>query len=217
MTQVIATKPASTVAASNLPPDIEAMRKRLLQAKNELNEFRRWADGLIFGKVGLDAGIGIIPIAGEAYTLYAATILMQFAIQAKCRWSTILGGLVMIAIDFAIGMLPVVGDVADLFFRSHAWFAGMVISEIDEKLAHIDEAHRIVDGSAATSEGMTLTTVRDQLFRGGQTQQTIYVRIVVVALVCMFMMHECRRAHEARQETIRACEARGGWFCGVRN
>lgn len=217
MTALIELKALEVQVCGELPPDIAAMRQRLEEARAEVAEYRRVADGLFMGKVGLDGLVGLIPIIGEVYSLYAATILIQQAIKAKCSWSTILGGVVMMAIDVAIGTWFLIGDLADLFFRSHAWFGGMVLSEIDEKLAHIDLAHRILSGSAPPVEGSDLTTVRDHLFRSGKTEQAVYLRIGAVAVVCMFMMHECRRAQEARLAAVSACEMRGGWFCSLRN
>lgn len=217
MTTLIECKASEVQVRGELPPDIAAMRQRLVEARTDVAQFSRFADGLILRKVGLDGIVGLIPIVGEVYSLYAAIILIQQAIKAKCSWSTILGGVVMMAIDVAIGTWLVIGDLADFFFRSHAWFASLMLSEIDEKLAHIDLAHRISSGSALPVEGSDLTTVRDHLFRSGKTEQAVYLRIGAVAVVCMFMMHECRRAQEARLAAVSACEVRGGWFCSLRN
>ncbi len=200
-----------------LPPDVDAMRRRLLDVQEEVTRIRRVTDGMFFGTVGLDGLIGVIPFVGCAYSVYGGIVLLIQAIKAKCSLRTILMGIMMVTIDVVIGILPVAGDIADMLFRSHAWFAGMILNEVEAKLAYIA---RIEDSLAATSSAdgqRQVQQVRDHLFRGGKSEATVNLRLVFVVAACLFLVHECRRAQDARQETIRACEERGGWFCSVRH
>ncbi len=69
--------------------------------------------------VGLDALLGLVPVAGDAVS---ALIGLYSVIQARelgaSRWlqARMVGNLLL---DAAIGAVPVAGDVADIFFRAH--------------------------------------------------------------------------------------------------
>lgn len=204
-------------ADSALPPDVEAMRERLREVQRDVTEIRRQADGLILGKIGLDGLIGLIPGVGGAYSAYGGLRLLIQAIRAKCSVSTILSGVALVLADIVIGVFVGVGDVADFFFRSHAWFAGMILSEVEAKLAYVERTEHALTLTHGEEHTRRLQLVRDQLFRGGKSEKAVYLRLAVIAAACLFLVHECRRAEEARQETIRACVANGGWFCSARH
>lgn len=69
--------------------------------------------------VGLDALLGLVPVAGDAVS---ALIGLYSVIQARelgaSRWlqARMVGNLFF---DAAIGAVPIAGDVADIFFRAH--------------------------------------------------------------------------------------------------
>lgn len=218
MLQVIEKHAATAIVvhAATLPADILAMQKRLVEVSAEVTALRKQADGLIFGKFGVDAFAGILPVVGEVYSLYAGTVLMQEAIKAKCSWGTKLSGLALMAVDFAIGTVPVAGDIFDFLFRSHAWFAGMIQTEAETKLAQIEEVRQRLPSLSSEEAEKHIAALRDALLRNGSTETMRFARVGMVALVCMFGMYQCRAAHDVRQESIRLCEAQGKWFCGSR-
>lgn len=85
----------------------------------------RWLDDLIripgtkFG-VGLDAAIGfVLPGVGDAITGAAALAVLGTALRSGVPRVVIARMLGNIAIDTVGGLLPVVGDVFDLFWRSN--------------------------------------------------------------------------------------------------
>jgi hypothetical protein len=69
--------------------------------------------------VGLDALLGLVPIAGDAVS---ALIGLYSVVQARelgaSRWllARMVGNLL---VDAALGTVPIAGDVADVFFRAH--------------------------------------------------------------------------------------------------
>ena len=69
--------------------------------------------------VGLDALLGLVPVAGDAVS---ALIGLYSVIQARelgaSGWlqARMVGNLLL---DAAIGAVPIAGDVADVFFRAH--------------------------------------------------------------------------------------------------
>jgi len=69
--------------------------------------------------VGLDALLGLVPVAGDALS---ALIGLYSVLQARelgaSRWlqARMIGNLLL---DAAIGAVPIAGDIADVFFRAH--------------------------------------------------------------------------------------------------
>ena len=74
---------------------------------------------LLRTKVGLDALLGVVPVAGD---LLSAAIGVYLITQARelgaSRWlqGKMLGNLV---VDAAVGAVPLAGDVFDIYFRAH--------------------------------------------------------------------------------------------------
>jgi hypothetical protein len=85
----------------------------------------RWLDDLIripgtkFG-IGLDAAIGLVlPGVGDAITGAAAIAVLSAALRSGVPRVVVARMLLNIAIDTVGGLLPVVGDAFDLFWRSN--------------------------------------------------------------------------------------------------
>ncbi|MEO1282852.1 MAG: DUF4112 domain-containing protein [Pseudomonadota bacterium] len=207
---------SAIVVEPRLPPDVEALKTRLVETQKDVGDFKRNADGMLFGLVGLDAFLTLIPAVGGAYSTFGGFYLLQQAIKAKCSFGTITMGVAMVIADVIVGIFVGIGDIIDVLFRSHAWFAGMILNEVELKLAHIEETKTASSLGALSADGSEMTALRDQLFRGGKSETGLYVRLGIVALVCGFVLYECRRAEDVRQANIRACEERGGWFCSFR-
>jgi hypothetical protein len=70
-------------------------------------------------RVGLDALLGLIPVAGD---LVSAGIGLYIVAQARelgaSRWlqARMVGNLLL---DVAVGAVPVAGDLADVYFKAH--------------------------------------------------------------------------------------------------
>ena len=100
----------------------QAQRKR--RAREHLIALARLMDSAILlpggrGGVGLDAVLGLVPIAGDAVSaligLYSIVLARELGAS---RWlqARMAGNLL---VDAAIGAVPIAGDVADVFFRAH--------------------------------------------------------------------------------------------------
>ena len=82
--------------------------------------------------VGLDALLGIVPVAGD---VVSALIGLYSVAQARelgaSRWlqARMVGNLVL---DAAIGAVPVAGDIADIFFRAHRRNLALLQRELAE-------------------------------------------------------------------------------------
>ena len=101
----------SSVERKRLARDRLIALARLMDSAIEVPGVRRG--------VGLDALLGLVPVAGDAAS---ALIGLYSVIQARelgaSRWlqARMVGNLLL---DAAIGAVPVAGDVADIFFRAH--------------------------------------------------------------------------------------------------
>ena len=93
-------------------------------ARQRLVTLTRLMDGLfeipiVRRKVGLDALIGLVPVAGD---LVSAGIGLYLVFEARelgaSRWlqARMVGNLLL---DFAVGVVPVLGDFFDVLFRAH--------------------------------------------------------------------------------------------------
>src|SRR3954447_21299927 len=99
-----------------------AERKR--RARQRLIALARLMDSAVVlpgvrGGVGLDALLGLVPVAGDALSaLIGIYSIMQARELGASRWlqARMAGNLLL---DAAIGAVPIAGDVADVFFRAH--------------------------------------------------------------------------------------------------
>ena len=92
--------------------------------------------------VGLDALVGLIPVLGEIVTgAMGAYIVWEARNLGVSKWKLARMG-ANVLFDTAIGAIPVVGDAADLLFRSNT-------KNLKILLKHIDKHHpqtRVIEG-----------------------------------------------------------------------
>jgi hypothetical protein len=112
-----------------------AERKR--RARERLHTLSRLLDAavevpLLRTRVGLDALLGTVPVAGD---LISAAIGLYLVAQARelgaSRWlqTRMIGNLLL---DAALGVVPVAGDVADIYFKAHLRNLRLLQKEIGE-------------------------------------------------------------------------------------
>lgn len=111
---------ATTWAGAGVPSSAERKRR----ARDRLITLARLMDSAVTVPgirrgVGLDALLGLVPVAGDALS---ALIGLYSVVQARelgaSRWLQVrmVGNLLL---DAAIGAVPIAGDIADIFFRAH--------------------------------------------------------------------------------------------------
>jgi len=207
-------QPAAAPLAA-LPGDITAYRTKLEATHHEVGEFGRLMDGYFFNVVGVDAAISLVPVIGDWFSALTKLWLIGKAGQVRVPMGDrlILFGFGLV--EFAFGFLPGVGDVVDIFFRSHAWGSARVQTHIVTQLAHIEEAEARARNSGLMPEDVT--HLRDALFRGGKTQQDVWMRLGIIGAVCIALLGYCAHQESERTQRIQACEAAGGWLCSWRN
>jgi hypothetical protein len=71
-------------------------------------------------RVGLDAIVGLLPVAGDAISAaMGAWIVWEARLLGVPKWKLMRMG-ANVAFDFAIGAVPLVGDALDFLFRSNS-------------------------------------------------------------------------------------------------
>jgi hypothetical protein len=100
-------------------PHVDALQSDLQRAELIANLMdSRFQIGSV--KVGLDALIGLIPVAGDVISAGVGLYPVYLAHKHKLGGWTVLKMLANVGADFAIGAVPVVGDAADVLFKAHA-------------------------------------------------------------------------------------------------
>ena len=110
-------------------------RKRL--ARERLLRLSRLMDAaievpILRTRVGLDAVLGVVPVAGD---LLSAAIGLYLVAQARelgaSRWlqARMVGNLLA---DAALGAVPVAGDIADVYFKAHLRNLRLLQKELGE-------------------------------------------------------------------------------------
>jgi hypothetical protein len=70
-------------------------------------------------RFGLDALVGLIPGLGDTSTSLVSFYILAAAVRYRVPKITLLRMGVNIAIDYVVGSLPVVGDLADAWWKSN--------------------------------------------------------------------------------------------------
>jgi hypothetical protein len=118
------------------------------------------SDGLLFGNLGIDAILGILPGLGEIYTLLASCWMFALAIKVKTPIGDILTFILLTVIDVGFGFVPAAGDILDVFLRIHAWFGNTLIQFIERKINAISRAKILADNG----EYQDLIALKNSLF-----------------------------------------------------
>jgi hypothetical protein len=115
---------AGTASARRMTPDLPlgtspAAVRRRVEAAEKLLERAFVVPGI--GKpVGLDAIVGLIPVAGDAIgALMGLYLVWEARNLAMPKWQ-IARMIGHVGIDAVIGSIPFVGDVLDFFYRSNS-------------------------------------------------------------------------------------------------
>ncbi len=84
------------------------------------------------GGVGLDALLGLVPVAGDVVSaligLYSVALARELG-ASRTLQARMVGNLLL---DAALGVVPVAGDIADVYFRAHRRNLRLVQRELKE-------------------------------------------------------------------------------------
>jgi hypothetical protein len=74
----------------------------------------------VIGPVGLDAVLGLFPVAGDATSAAVSVLLIARSIKYGVPRELIARMLGNVLFDLLVGAIPVAGDLADMWFRANA-------------------------------------------------------------------------------------------------
>lgn len=105
-------------AAANIPEDVA--RRQFVES---IERVARLMDGAVrlplVGPVGLDALLGLIPVAGDAASAAVGLSLVARSLKYGVPPDLIARMLGNVLTDLLFGAIPIVGDLADLWFRAN--------------------------------------------------------------------------------------------------
>jgi hypothetical protein len=73
----------------------------------------------ILGGVGLDALLGLVPVAGDAASAAVSISIIAKSLRYGIPREIITKMLANVLLDFLLGAVPLVGDVADMWFKAN--------------------------------------------------------------------------------------------------
>lgn len=171
----------------SLPPKVEAYEVKLRRAKGDISSFLKMSEGLIFNYIGVDALVGAIPGIGGLYTAFGGMWLISQAGRIRAGFQEQLFIAVFTLMDVAIGLVPVGGDIIDIFVRVHAWNGQRLIAHTNENLELINRARQ----QLAMGMNPNLTELEDILFRSGQTKSEASFKYATIAIVITLLFVGC--------------------------
>ncbi len=86
-------------------------------------------------RFGWDGLIGLVPGIGDTLTLLPQLYFLYEALRAQVDLPTILKMVVNVLIDWAVGSIPVLGDIFDVAFQSNLRNAKLLAEAIRKKQA----------------------------------------------------------------------------------
>ena len=150
----------STDKSYSLPSDIELYERKLIESRIEILRIRKISDGLL-GPIGLDAVIGVVPVAGDLYSLLAGSWLFILARRVNAPLGDLFLLISLSTVDFIFGLAPLGGDIIDAFFRVHNWFGGRLLTHVDMQLSLIEKARLQI----IQNQDIDLASLRKSLFK----------------------------------------------------
>jgi hypothetical protein len=101
-------------------PDAPVIDPRQLAHLERLSKLLDNAVNLpIVGGIGLDALLGLVPVAGDVTSAAIGIDLIVRAVRLGAPRAIVAQMVANVCVDLALGALPVVGDIGDVFFRAN--------------------------------------------------------------------------------------------------
>lgn len=94
-------------------------------------------------KFGIDPLIGLIPQGGNLVTLILSTYMMWIAVKMKVPKRKIARMYFNTFVDFTVGIIPVLGQIADFVIKSNE--KNLEILEEHERGAYVEEPIEIIN------------------------------------------------------------------------
>jgi Domain of unknown function (DUF4112) len=86
-------------------------------------------------RLGLDAILGLIPVAGDLISAIVSFYIVMRAAQAGISLFTILHMIFNVVVDLFIGVVPIFGDIADIGWRANRKNIRLLQKALKKKMA----------------------------------------------------------------------------------
>jgi len=84
-------------------------------------------------RVGIDPIVGLLPIAGDLATAVCSLYIVAEAVRLGIPKRTVVRLLANIAVDAALGSLPVVGDLFDAYWKENVKNAELIATAVSDR------------------------------------------------------------------------------------
>lgn len=88
-------------------------------------------------RAGYDGVMGLVPVLGNVITTGIALALVYEATRLGVRKFTLAKMLLNVGVDFAMGEVPIAGDIADFFFRANRRNLALLKQEFPAEFADV--------------------------------------------------------------------------------
>ena len=119
----------------------------------QAERLKKVSDRLIgFGPfgIGLDGATALIPIVGTVFSAVAGGFVIWQGVKAKASIATLARMIAYVAADTIASDVPIIGQIADVFFPGHLMAAGALQKDIVRRFGPPDELLR-PGGSSSTA------------------------------------------------------------------
>lgn len=135
-----------------IPPELSDNDREILRHfRKRAYQWDMWFDRCCCGglRFGWSAVIGLIPVIGDVLEVLIALNLVRSAYKLDDGLPKRLYSLMItnIAIDFAAGFIPVLGDIIDMFYRCNTRNAWILDQHLARKAAGIAKARKRAEAS----------------------------------------------------------------------
>lgn len=83
-------------------------------------------------RIGLDPLVGVLPVAGDALAALVSLYIVVEGIRAGAPVWLVFVMLLLVAIDFLVGSIPVVGVVFDAVWKANKWNVSLLERVLEE-------------------------------------------------------------------------------------
>ena len=91
-------------------------------------------------KIGLDPIIGVLPVAGDAVAAALSGYIVLESARLGVSYLTLLRMLANVGVDFAVGSVPVVGDIFDVAWKANVRNLQLALADlgVDDEAVEVD-------------------------------------------------------------------------------
>ena len=84
-------------------------------------------------RFGLDAGLGLIPVAGDVVAALLSTWIIIGALRHRVPMRKVFRMIFNVVLDFVVGLVPVAGDVFDFLFEENMMNLQLLLRHRDRR------------------------------------------------------------------------------------